>query len=417
MTNTLTAQKTEPGQIPITKPVFGSEEKEAIGRVLDSGWIVQGPNVALFEKLFAEFVGCQHAIATTSCTTALHLALLAAGIGPGDEVLIPSFTFIATANAVEYAGARPVLIDINLETFNIDPEKLRNYLKSNRHGRAGCPRAVIPVSLFGLCAQMDQINEIAQQYGLVVIEDAACGFGGYRQGHHAGTEALAACFSFHPRKAITTGEGGMIITDDDQLAATARKLRDHGASKTDLERHLQQGGSLLPDYDLLGYNYRMTDIQGALGVAQMSKAQRILDGRQQAAQRYHELLRSAPQLRAPVAPHDYVHGYQSYVCLFQPMGPWSPDADFGNWQRIEKANQMRNRLMAFLESQKISVRQGTHAVHTLGYYRTKYDLSDQDLPCSFLADRLSITLPLYSGITRLEQVRVVDTISDFLDKL
>lgn len=417
MSNTLTAQKTDLTQIPITKPVFGREEKEAIGRVLDSGWIVQGPNVALFEKMFAEFVGCQHAIATTSCTTALHLALLATGIGPGDEVLIPSFTFIATANAVEYVGAKPMLIDIDLDTFNIDPQKLSDYLKSNPNGRNGRPRAVIPVSLFGLCAPMDRINELARQYGLVVIEDAACGIGGYRENKHAGTEAAAACFSFHPRKAITTGEGGMIITNDEKLASTARKLRDHGASKTDLERHLKQGGSLLPDYDMLGYNYRMTDIQGALGVAQMSRAKSILDGRQQVARQYNRLLGSTPQLRAPIVPHGYRHGYQSYVCLFQPDGPWQPSAGSTDWPRIETANRVRNQLMAYLEGQKISVRQGTHAVHTLGYYRDKYGLVDRDFPCSFMADRLSITLPLFAGMIELEQVRVIDTISDFLEKL
>ena len=330
MSNALTVETRTSTPIPITKPVFGNEEKEAISRVLDSGWIVQGPNVAQFEKLFAQFVGAEHAIATTSCTTALHIALLAAGVGPGDEVLLPSFTFIATANAVEYIGAKPVLIDVELGTFNIDPGKVREYLGSNPNGISGRPKAIIPVSLFGLCARMDEINEIARQHGLLVIEDAACGLGGYREEKHAGTEALAACFSFHPRKAITTGEVGMIITDDDQLAATARKMRDHGASKTDLERHLRQGGSLLPAYEVLGFNYRMTDIQGALGVAQMSKLKSILEARHQAAERYNELLKRVPQFVIPQVPPGYHHGYQSYVCLFQPNGTWHPDTSFTN---------------------------------------------------------------------------------------
>ncbi len=231
-------------KIPITRPFFNDAEEKAIQEVVRSGWLVQGPRVAEFESIFKDFVGVNYALATTSCTTALHLALLAAGIGPGDEVLIPSFTFIATANAVEYTGAKPVFmdIDIDIDSFTIDHEKIREYLINRKQGASTQPKCIIPVSLFGLCADMEAINDIANEHGLMVIEDAACGFGAKRGGYYAGTEAMAGVFSFHPRKAITTGEGGMVVTNDDSFADKVKKMRDHGASKSDLERHLKEGG-------------------------------------------------------------------------------------------------------------------------------------------------------------------------------
>jgi perosamine synthetase len=208
--------------------------------------------------------------------------------------------------------------------------------------------------------------------------------------------------------------GGMVVSDNDQLAQSMRKLRDHGASKTDLERHLKNGGSLLPAYDMLGYNYLMTDLQGALGVTQMGKLASILTSRKEIARRYDELLRPLGYFQMPVVPEGYQHGYQSYVCLFQPEGPVSGDSSFRNIQRIESSNRLRNQLMEHLESKKISVRQGTHAVHTLGYYQKKYSLTDRDFVAAYAADRLTITLPLYVGMTIEEQQRVVDTIAEFV---
>ncbi len=392
-------------KIPITKPAFDQAEVDAIQEVLRSGWVVQGPQVAQFEQMMAEFTSSRFAIATTSGTTALHLALSAAGIGPGDEVLLPSFTFIATANAVEYTGARPVFVDIDLDTFTIDPSLLEQALARRRSARC-----VVPVSLFGLCADMNAINAMAGEHNLTVIEDAACGLGAFRDGHHAGTEALAGCFSFHPRKAVTTGEGGMVITDNAQLADKIVKMRDHGASQTDLERHLSEGGSLLPNYDMLGYNYRMTDIQGALGAVQMGKVQTVLDQRRDAAIRYDQLLKDTSFLRLLHAPEGMVHAYQSYVCLFG-----ADQIDFGvaeppNWELVAHLNRDRNRMMARLEAEGIAVRQGTHAVHTLGYYRNKYEIAPQDYPNSYISDRLSITLPLYAGMAEKTQKRVVDAL-------
>lgn len=403
-------------RIPITRPVFDDEEERSILEVIRSGWLVQGPRVADLEDKFKTFLDVRHAIATTSCTTALHLALLAAGVGPGDEVLLPSFTFIATANAVEYTGASPVFIDIDLATYNIDPEKILEYLDSRKKVSQLQPKCILPVSLFGLCANMESINRIASEKGLIVIEDAACGFGAKRNGRFSGTEALAGCFSFHPRKAITTGEGGMVVTNDDHLADKMRKMRDHGASKTDLERHLEEGGSLLPQYNMLGFNYRMTDLQGALGSVQMSKADMIIEGRQEAAGRYDKLLEGTAGITIPFVPEGYRHAYQSYVCLYKiDTGKLKDKTDI-DWSKVDAWNLERNRIMAELEGKGISVRQGTHAVHTLGYYKKKYGFNDQDYPMSYIADRLSITLPLYCGISEQEQGRVVASLKSLLNR-
>ncbi|MDH4182698.1 MAG: DegT/DnrJ/EryC1/StrS family aminotransferase [Nitrospinota bacterium] len=386
-------------KIPITKPIFDESDFEAIAGPLKTGWLVQGPNVKRFEDLFAEFVGAKHAIATTSCTTSLHLSLLALGVGPGDEVIVPSFTFVATANAVEYTGATPVMCDVDTATFNIDIARLKDL--AGRRMKHGKLKAIIPVHLFGLGADMDSINALAGGLGLKVIEDAACAFGSRGPGWSAGAAGAMGCFSFHPRKAITTGEGGMITTNNDELAEKARILRDHGASKSDFSRHTEKGGSLLPEYNLLGFNYRMTDIQGALGVSQMNKAQVILDGRAAGAKRYDDTLRVG-WLKRPEAPAGYFHSYQSYVCLVD-------KERFG--ADVQAANIFRNRLMARLEEKGVTVRQGTHAVHTLGYYREKYGLKEEDFPSSLEADRLSLTLPLYAGIGAPEQDYVVETIS------
>lgn len=393
--------------IPIARPYFGKEEEAAVCEVLRSGWVVQGPRVAAFEEAFKKFLGVTEAVATSSCTTALHLALGAAGIGPGDEVVVPSFTFIASANAIEYVGARPVFVDVDPRTYTMAPEKLDEYVRQCSRRGSPLPKAVIPVSLFGLCADMGAIARIAKEHALIMIEDAACGFGASREGRRAGTEALVGCFSFHPRKAITTGEGGMVVTGDAGIAQTVRMLRDHGASKSDLERHASHGGSLLPEYRVLGHNYRMTDLQGALGVVQMEKAATVLQKRREAAVYYDYLLRQVEEIVPPFTPRGFGHAYQSYVCLYRGRERYAAEDEKIDWEKAERANQARNLLMAALEERGISVRQGTHAVHTLEYYRQKYGLRDRDLPRAYLADRLSMALPLYCGITPEEQERVI----------
>lgn len=387
--------------IPITKTIFGDEEKKAIVKPLETGWVVQGPNVAKFQNMFADFTGSKYAHAASNCTTALHLGLEAMDITKGDKVIVPSFTYVASANAVEYTGAEVVFCDIDLKTFNIDETKLEEMIKNDNS-----IKAIMPVNLFGLCANMPYIMELAKKYNLKVIEDSACGFDGWIGDKHSGTFGDCGCFSFHPRKSICTGEGGMLITDDEDIANKVSQLKDHGASKSDLQRHKEKGGSLLPDFTMRGYNYRMTDMQGALGVCQMDRKEYIMNGRREVASKYDEVLKDISQLVSPYIPENYKHGYQSYVCIF------TDGEDISNLtkEQIDRINIKRNIFMEKLEEMTIATRQGTHAVHTLGYYKNKNNFKDEDFLMSYAADRLSIALPLYAGMTNEEFSYIIDNI-------
>lgn len=389
--------------IPITKPVFDECEKEAIVKPLETGWVVQGPFVAEFEKIFAAFTGARFARAVSNCTTALHLALDVLGIKAGDKVIVPSFTYVASANAVEYTGARVVLCDIDLKTFNIDVKKAEELLENDDEREI---KAIMPVHLFGLCADMSKIMELAKKYSLKVVEDSACGFGAWIGSRHSGTFGDAGCFSFHPRKSITTGEGGMVVIDSEAVANKIASLRDHGASKSDLQRDKEKGGSLLPEFNIKGYNYRMTDFQGSLGVCQMKKANYILNKRREIAKRYDDSLKNIECLSTPYVPEGYTHGYQSYVCIFTN----GEDISSLNKEKINRLNVKRNTLMERLEEKGIATRQGTHAVHTLGYYKRNYNFGDEDFIHSYAADRLSITLPLYVKMTNEEFDYVIEQI-------
>lgn len=384
-------------KIPISKPYFGDEERALVLEPIETGWVVQGPKVAEFERRFAAYAGTPFALATTSCTTALHLALVALGVGPGDEVIVPALTWVATANVVEMQGARPVFVDVELDTFNLDPARL---------AAAMTPRTkvILPVSLFGISAPMTPILELARRSGLKVVEDAACAVGAWYHGQHAGTLADIGCFSFHPRKAITTGEGGMLITADEDCAGRVQSLRDHGASKSDLARHLGARAYLLPDFEMVGYNYRMTDLQGALGVAQMGRLEWALEQRTRLARRYDEAIEGLGWLRPPVVPPGCRHGYQAYVGLFRPEAPTVAN--------VERLHRQRNALMDRLEAAGIATRPGTHAVHLLGLYRDKYGLRPEDFPNAYLADRLTLALPLYAQMTDEEQAYVVTHLAD-----
>lgn len=379
-------------KIPITKPYLGEEEKAAMVRPLETGWVVQGPYVKEFEDKFAAFTKAEFAAATTSCTTALHLAVAALDLKPNDEVIVPAFTWISTANVVEFMGAKPIFCDIDLRTFNIDVSQVEKLITSRTVG-------ILPVHLFGLCADMEPIMALARKHGLWVVEDAACGFGSWYNGRHAGTLGDAGCFSFHPRKSITTGEGGMVTTNQSTLDTLVRCLRDHGASRTDLARHSGKAAFLLAEYNHLGYNYRMTDMQGAMGAVQMDRAELILSERTRRARYYDAMLADLGWLETPLVPHGYVHGYQAYVCLFCPESP--------TLANVERLHDWRNTLMLRLEEKGIATRQGTHAPIILGYYAQKYDLRPQQFPQAYLADRLGLTLPLYVQMTDEEQDFVV----------
>jgi dTDP-4-amino-4,6-dideoxygalactose transaminase len=386
--------------IPITKTFMGAEEMAAVQRPLESGWVVQGPFVKQFEDQFSAFTGAPHSIATSSCTTALHIAVAALGLKPGDEVIVPAFTWVATANVVEYMGAKPVFCDVDLRTFNIDVRQVESLITPRTVG-------MIPVHLFGLCADMEPLMDLARRRGLWVVEDAACAFGGWYQGRHAGTFGDMGCFSFHPRKSITTGEGGMITTASADLDSLTRSLRDHGASRSDLARHSGKTAFLLSEYNHLGYNFRLTDIQGALGCAQMDRAPWILSERTRRARLYDEMLSGISWLTPPVVPEGYAHGYQAYVCLFRPEEP--------TLDNVARLNERRNQVMQRMEEQGIATRQGTHVAALQGFYREKYALTPEQFPHAYLADRLSLALPLYPQMTDDEQTAVCETLQEAFD--
>lgn len=378
--------------VPIARTSLTEREIESVLEPLRSGWLVQGPKVREFEEKWSAFTGAPHSIAVTSCTTGLHLAAVALGLEPGDEVIVPAFTWIATANIVEHQQAKVVFCDIDLETFNLDPASLEAAITPRTRG-------VIPVHLFGLAADMDAVNAIARKHSLWVIEDAACGFGATLHGRHVGTLGHAAAFSFHPRKAITTGEGGMVTVNDEALAETIRRLRDHGAAISDHQRHLGARPYLLADHPLAGYNQRMTDFQAALGSAQMDRAEAIIAERRRLAARYDDAFADLDWLRTPPRINAYGHGYQSYACLFQP-DPVTPAS-------VKKINARRNAWMDRLLQHGISTRPATHAVHMLAYYREKYGLAPEDFPNAFAANDCSISLPLFHGMTEAEQDHVI----------
>jgi perosamine synthetase len=359
-------------RIPISLPSTGDEEWQALREPLTSGWLTQGPMVAAFEEAFAERHRVKHALAVTSCTTGLHLMLAAAGIGPGDEVIVPSFTWVATANVVVYTGATPVFADVSPITYNLDVDDLVRRITPRT-------RAVIAVHLFGLCADMAGIRKMLPQ-GVMLFEDCACAAGASLDGVPAGGLGHAGVFSFHPRKSITTGEGGMLTTNDDHLAATANRLRNHGASVSEEERHRGRRPYLLPEFNLLGFNYRMTDLQGAVGLVQLRKLDRFVAERQRWAEYYRDELADIPWLRMPLFPENGTHAWQSFVTYVDPKAAPLP----------------RNDIMERLEARGIATRPGTHAVHMLGHYRNRYGLGPDDFPAARACNDNTMAIPLHN---------------------
>jgi perosamine synthetase len=373
--------------IQIAQPDTGEEEWQALREPILDGWLTQGPKVAAFEKAFAERHQVKHTIATTSCTTALHLILAAMEIGPGDEVIVPAFTWVATANVVLYCGATPVFVDVDRTTFNIDATQVAAKVTART-------KAIIVVHLFGLCADVDAIAAVAP--GIPIIEDAACASGAAYKNRPAGTLGLAAAFSFHPRKSITTGEGGMVTTNDNRLAEVANMLRNHGASISEEQRHRGPKPYLLAEYNLLGFNYRMTDLQGAVGLVQLSKLDRYINERQQWADYYSRELSEIDWLKTPVVPDKYRHGWQSYVCFLDRVSAPMP----------------RNNLMDMLLQRGVSTRPGTHAVHTLAYYRSRFGLDPDDFPGARDCERQSMALPLHNRMEADDYARVVQVLRE-----
>lgn len=371
-------------KIPISLPSTGDDEWQATREPLATGWLTQGPKVAQFEKAFAERHRVPHALATTSCTTALHLILAALGIGPGDEVIVPSFTWVATANCVLYCGATPILADVDPRTHNIDPADVARKLTPRT-------RAVIAVHLFGLCADMDALKAVLPA-DMPVIEDAACASGASYKGTPAGALGHAAAFSFHPRKSITTGEGGMLTTADAELAATADMLRNHGASISEEQRHRGPRPYLLADFNLLGFNYRMTDLQGAVGLVQLGKLDRFIAERDRWARWYIDQLAGIPWLRMPQVPSGGQHAWQAFVTYVDP----------------ERAPMPRNQIMERLQADGVSTRPGTHAIHLLGYYRERFGFAPDDLPGARDCDANTMAIPLHNRMDADDYAYVVE---------
>tara|TARA_Y100000022_G_scaffold120606_1_gene104294 strand:- start:4299 stop:5489 length:1191 start_codon:yes stop_codon:yes gene_type:complete len=384
--------------VPISRTNLKDIEIQSVLEPLKSGWLVQGPKVRDFENKWSKFTGSQESIAVTSCTSAMLISLAALGIKPGDEIIVPAFTWVSTANVVENLGAKVVFCDIDLESFNIDIKKLTNLINN----RTKC---IIPVHLFGLSAQMTEILSIAKEFNLFVIEDAACGFGSRLNGQHVGTFGNTGCFSFHPRKAITTGEGGMITTNDKKLAEKIRQYRDHGAVISDLQRHKGPKPYILADHKVAGYNQRMTDIQGILGSMQMNRSKEILDERKAIANIYFKELKNLNELKLPDFDKNFTHGFQSFVCLFKPKKI--------NLEDIKSVNKDRNNFMDYLNSNGIATRPGTHAVHMLEFYKRKYNIKPHNFINSYIANDCSISFPIYNGMTFEEQTHVIDHIKKF----
>ncbi len=370
--------------IPVAKPYFGEAEEQAIIQVLRSGWVTQGPLVAEFEQSFAKYVGAKHAIAVSSCTTALHLCLYALGIGPGDEVICPSYSFIATANVIVHCGAQPIFVDIDSQTYNLDPALIPGAITSRT-------KAILPVHQVGIPAPMQEILAVARHYNLPVIEDAACAIGSHYCGELIGKPiGVVACFSFHPRKIMTTGDGGMITTNDDELAARLKRLRQHAMSTSDMVRH-SASRVVFETYNEVGYNYRMTDIQAAIGIEQLNRLPDFLAKRRMQAVRYTEAFSQEEWLEPPFVPEYATPNFQSYILKIKSPVP-----------------NMRDKLMDDLLRRGIATRRGVICIHREKAYisqKLQWPLSESEL-----ATDTTITLPLYHTMTIEEQDTVISSI-------
>jgi dTDP-4-amino-4,6-dideoxygalactose transaminase len=370
--------------IPVARPSIGVEEEAAVLAVLRSGWISQGPKVAEFEREFAAYVGAPHAVAVSSCTTALHLAMVAAGVKEGEEVLCPSLSFIATANAIRYVGATPVFVDIDPLSYNIDPRRIEEAITPRT-------RAILAVHQIGMPAAMDELADIARRHNLVLLEDAACASGSRYKGERIGhPHSLMACFSFHPRKVLSTGEGGMISTADDQIAARLRRLRQHAMSVSDLARHASST-IVTETYDEVGFNFRMTDMQAALGLVQLKRLPGFLERRRARAAKYTAALSHVPFLVPPTEPRGCETNYQSYMVRI-----------------LEHAPISRDELMQNLLDRGISTRRGIMPIHRERPYGN--ECWDTLLPETNRAADNTIILPLFDQMSDDDQEYVIDAI-------
>ncbi|QKW24407.1 DegT/DnrJ/EryC1/StrS family aminotransferase [Kitasatospora sp. NA04385] len=370
-------------------PWLGDEEAEAAAEAVRSGWVAQGPRVAAFERAFAEFLGVPHAVAVSSCTTALHLAMIGAGVGPGDEVVVPSLSFIATANAVTYVGATPVFADVDPATGNLTAETVAPLLTDRT-------RAVVAVDQGGVPVDLDAIRALAEPRGATVVEDAACAAGSTLRGRPAGADAAVAAYSFHPRKLLTTGEGGMVTCQDAGLAARLRRLREHGMSVSAADRHAGAGGAgVVETYDEIGFNHRMTDVQAAIGLVQLGKLPAMVARRRELADRYRELL--GEELAARLV-GDPSHGTSNFQSL---------------WLRLPEDAPDRGEVLTRLAADGVSARRGIMAAHLEAPYK---GTARVPLPVTEEITARTLILPLYHSLTHEQVEHVVSALRTALGR-
>jgi perosamine synthetase len=374
-------QKPNAMKVRLSKPHLGNKQNliGVIEDILDSGFLVQGKYVCRFEQEVAGYLGVKHGVAVSSGTAALHLSLVVLDIGPGDEVVVPAYTFPATANVVELVGAKPVLVDVDLDTFDIQVERIKEAITSKT-------KAIIPVHLFGNPADMDRICEISRTYGLTVIEDAAGALGSKYKGRNCGTIGTLGCFSFHPRKIITAGEGGMVVTDDDRLAERIRSFRNHGIQTMRFHH----------DFIAAGFNYRFNELGAALGINQMNEIQNIIEERQRLAKSYMDFLKSIPGISFQKTLPGATTIWQSFVIRYQMK-------DIGSiLERLRKAG--------------IEATIGTYAIHLLQFYKKKYHYKPSDYPNTAVFYSQNIALPFYNGMPLEIIEQVVATLREVGDE-
>ena len=370
--------------IRLNVPSIDQDDLDAVCAVLRTGMLVQGPRVKAFEEALQPHTGAAHVVAVSNGTAALHLALLALDVRPGDLVLVTAYSWISTANAVEFCGAEPVFVDIDPRTYNMSPGALAAHLERLMAVASTRQRvkAILPIDAFGQIADLPAILELGQRYGVPVIEDAACSLGASVNGHPAGHLPRLATFSLHPRKAITTGEGGFITTQDAGLAWKLRALRNHGLDPD----------AASPDFVMPGYNYRITEFQAAMGLTQLAKMDRLIAARRRLAARYAELL-AGSTLTAPFVPAGHEPVFQSYVCLLPPA-----------------AAPRRAALIASLREGGVETQIGTWHMPLTRYFRTRYGHQTGDFPAADDVFARAFSLPLYEGLSGSDQQRVVDQV-------
>ena len=377
-------------RIPVAQPSFSALEERLVLEAIRSGWVTQGPMVEKFEQAVAGYTGAREAVAVTSGTAALFLSLKVLGIGPGDEVILPSLCFIAIANAVVHCGATPVFADVNPRTYNLDPDAVANAVTPRT-------RAILVAHQLGLPADLDRLNTLAKGDGLAVIEDAACALGARYKGAALGASGNLVCFSFHPRKVVVCGEGGMIMTSDTGLAQRLRRLRHQGMSISDLERH-RASGVIIEEYPEIGYNFRLSDLCGALGLAQMERLDLFLAARREAAARYDAALELIDEIESQPAPQGAEPNYQSYIVRF-------PGSDAA----------LRNRLLERMNSRGVATRRGLMAIHREACFqgvgvRGPLDETERAADQTFI-------LPMYSELTEEDQRYVIDSLKETLAEI